>query len=76
MTAPATSSPSTRRRSRTGTVYVDHITATFGGTVNGTVPTITAALDQENWRVEATIGDEVDGILPASAVGVTYTALP
>ena len=61
---------------RTGTVYVDHITATFGGTVDGTVPTITAALDQENWRVEATIGDEVDGILPASAVGVTYNGAP
>ena len=61
---------------REGTVYIDHITATFGGTVDNEVPVITASLDQESWAVNAAISDAVDGILPASAVTLSYNGSP
>ncbi|MDD3347022.1 S-layer homology domain-containing protein [Oscillibacter sp.] len=57
---------------RAGTVYVDHLVASFGGTVDQEVPAVTAALDQANWQVNATVKDAVDGVLPKSAVSVTY----
>ena len=53
---------------RKGTVYIDHIVASFIGTVDNEVPEIEAELDEENWAVTATVSDEMDGVLPASAV--------
>ncbi len=55
-----------------GTVYIDHVVASFGGTVDSEVPAVTAALDESDWSVKATVSDAVDGILPASAVSVFY----
>ncbi len=57
---------------RTGTVYIDHLVASFGGTVDNGVPVITTSLNQENGKLIATISDEVDGVLPQSAVSVTW----
>ena len=53
---------------RKGTVYIDHIVASFVGTVDNEVPEIKAELDEENWVVTATVSDEMDGVLSASAV--------
>lgn len=58
--------------SRTGTVYIDQIVASFPGTVDREPPVVTAALDSENNRITAQVSDLVDGILPAGAVSVTY----
>lgn len=55
-----------------GTIYMDHIVASFGETVDNKPPVVTAALDQENWAVTASISDAVDGVLPKSAVSVAY----
>ena len=53
---------------RKGTVYIDHIVASFVGTVDNEVPEIQAELDEETWTVTATVFDETDGVLPASSV--------
>ena len=53
---------------RKGTVYIDHIVASFIGTVDNEVPVIKAELDAENWAVKAAISDEVDGKLSAESV--------
>ena len=53
---------------RKGTVYIDHIVASFVGTVDNEVPEIRAELDEETWAVTATVFDETDGVLPASSV--------
>ena len=53
---------------RKGAVYIDHIVASFIGTVDNDVPEIKTELDEENWTVTATVSDEMDGILPESAV--------
>lgn len=55
-----------------GTIYVDQIVASFGGTVDTAVPTVKASLDQSNWAVRAKISDAVDGILPSTAISVSY----
>ncbi|WP_286148895.1 S-layer homology domain-containing protein [Neopoerus faecalis] len=55
---------------RTGTVYIDQITAAFPGTVDNAPPVVTATLDQQNWAVDIKVSDGVDGILPLSAITV------
>ena len=55
-----------------GTIRVDQLAASFPGTVDTVPPAVTAELDTENWRVTARISDAVDGILPESAVSVSY----
>ena len=55
---------------RTGTVYIDQITAAFPGTVDNTPPVVTAALDEQDWAVNIKVSDAVDGILPLSSITV------
>lgn len=55
---------------RTGTVYIDQITAAFPGTVDNAPPVVTATLDQQNWAVDIKVSDGVDGILPLSSITV------
>ena len=62
--------PITANTPRTGTVYIDQITAAFPGTVDNTPPTVTATLDQQNWAVSIKVSDDVDGILPLSSITV------
>ena len=54
-----------------GTVYLDQMMAT-AGTVDNNVPAVAAALDTAAWQVTATVSDAVDGVLPKSAVTVSY----
>lgn len=54
-----------------GTIYLDQMTASYGGITDTAAPVISAVtLDQTNWAVSATVKDAVDGLLPASAVAV------
>lgn len=62
----------TRLTPADGTIYLDQLVASFGGTVDNVVPVVTAALDNENWQVSATVKDAVDGVLPKSAIRVAY----
>lgn len=62
--------PITANTPRTGTVYIDQITAAFPGTVDNTPPTVTATLDQQDWAVNIKVSDDVDGILPLSSITV------
>ena len=61
---------------RTGTIYIDHITASYNNIVDNEAPAVTAALDNDNWQVTATVADAVDGVLPKSSVSVTYNGTP
>ena len=56
---------------RKGRVYIDHLVASFVGTVDHEVPEVTAELDAENWQIKAQIADEVDGVLGEKAVSVS-----
>ena len=56
---------------RKGRVYIDHIVASFVGTVDREVPEVTAELDAENWQIKARIADEMDGVLSEKAVSVS-----
>ena len=62
--------PITANTPRTGTVYIDQITAAFPGTVDNTPPVVTAALDEQDWAVNIKVSDAVDGILPLSSITV------
>ena len=62
--------PITANTPRTGTVYIDQITAAFPGTVDNAPPTVTAALDEQDWAVNIKVSDAVDGILPLSSITV------
>ena len=62
--------PITANTPRTGTVYIDQITAAFPGTVDNAPPVVTATLDQQNWAVDIKVSDGVDGILPLSSITV------
>ena len=61
---------------RTGTIYIDHITATASGTPDNAAPVVSASLDNSLWQVTASVADAVDGILPAGSVTVTYNGAP
>ena len=63
--------PITADTPRTGTVYIDQITAAFPGTVDSTPPTVTAALDEQAQTISVKVSDLVDGVLPASSITVT-----
>ena len=55
---------------RTGTVYIDQMVASFNGTVDNAVPAVT--LNVSGTSLTGTITDAVDGVLPRSAVNVTW----
>ena len=59
-----------------GTIYIDHITATASGTPDSAAPVVSASLDKSLWQVTASVADAVDGILPAGSVTVTYNGAP
>lgn len=61
---------------QTGTIYIDHIMATSGGIVDQEPPVITAALDQDQWEIRASVLDTVDGLLPESSVAVSFNGTP
>ena len=69
-TVDSDGNPITADTPRTGTVYIDQITAAFPGTVDNTPPTVTATLDQQDWAVSIKVSDDVDGILPLSSITV------
>ena len=54
-----------------GTIYLDQFTAAYGS-LDQTAPTVTTSLDQESGLLTAAISDAVDGVLPQSAVAVTW----
>ena len=37
------------------------------------VPAVSASLDSAAWQLTATVADAVDGVLPKSAISVTYS---
>ena len=55
---------------RTGTIYIDQITATASGTPDTAVPEITLTAGGDT--LTATVADAVDGILPQSSISVTW----
>ena len=59
---------------RTGTVYIDHIAASFDNTVDTVVPAVTAQVNGST--LTGTVQDGVDGVLPQSSVSVTYDGRP
>ena len=59
---------------RAGTVYIDHIAASFEGTVDTTVPTVTAQVSGA--ALTGTVKDDVDGVLSQTSVSVTYDGAP
>ena len=69
-TVDSDGNPITADTPRTGTVYIDQITAAFPGTVDNAPPVVTATLDQQNWAVDIKVSDGVDGILPLSSITV------
>lgn len=59
---------------RTGTVYIDHLAASFDGQVDTTVPTVTAQVS--GTALTGTVKDDVDGVLSQTAVSVLYDGAP
>lgn len=59
---------------RTGTVYIDHLAASFDGQIDTTVPTVTAQVSGSN--LTGTVKDDVDGVLSQTAVSVLYDGAP
>lgn len=59
-----------------GTIYLDQVVASFDGIVDNAPPVVTAELDQESWTVSGSVADEVDGVLPAEAVRITWDGSP
>lgn len=59
---------------RTGTVYIDHIAASFDGIVDTTVPAVTARVS--GTALTGTVKDDVDGTLPQTSVSVLYDGAP
>lgn len=53
-----------------GTIYIDHIVASFNNTVDTAVPSVTVSAD--GTALTATITDAVDGVLPQSSISVTW----
>lgn len=56
-----------------GTIYLDQITASHDNIVDTEVPAVSASLDSAAWQLTATVADAVDGVLPKSAISVTYS---
>ena len=57
---------------RTGTVYLDQITASFVGVVDNAPPVITLGSVTEAGRLTATVKDAADGVLPKAQISVTW----
>lgn len=57
-----------------GTVYIDHIAASFDNTVDTTVPTVTARVSGTS--LTGTVKDDVDGVLSQTSVSVLYDGEP
>lgn len=55
-----------------GTVYLDQLMLSFGTVVDNDVPTVTLTPDVESGQLIATVFDAEDGVLPQSAVSVTW----
>ena len=55
-----------------GAIYLDQMVLSYNGVVDNDVPVVDIALDQESGRLIAAISDDVDGVLPQSAVSVTW----
>ena len=56
-----------------GTICLDQITASHDNIVDTEVPAVSASLDGAAWQLTATVADAVDGVLPKSAISVTYS---
>ena len=56
-----------------GTICLDQITASHDNIVDTEVPAVSASLDSAAWQLTATVADAVDGVLPKSAISVTYS---
>lgn len=61
---------------RSGTLYLDQITAAFPGTVDTAGPKIDLALHQDDGSVTARVSDDLDGILPLDALTAAYNGAP
>lgn len=59
-----------------GFVYVDHLVASFAGTVDQAPPEIHAELKRDLWLVTADVSDAMDDILPKDAITVSYNGGP
>ncbi len=59
---------------RTGTVYIDHIAASFDGQVDTTAPAVTAQISGA--ALTGTVNDDVDGVLSQTSVSVLYDGAP
>lgn len=59
-----------------GTIYLDHITATFEGIVDYDPPQVSAQLNQDGWTVTGAVKDGVDGVLAAGAVSIRLNGVP
>lgn len=70
VSAPTTDGATFADTARTGTIYIDQITATSSGTADTAVPQITLTVGDE--VLTASISDAVDGILPQSSISVTW----
>ena len=58
----------------TGTLYLDQLTASYNGITDNTPPVVT--LTGEDTRLTASVNDGADGVLPRSAVSVTWDGNP
>ena len=59
-----------------GSVCIDHMVASFAGTVDREAPEIRAELQKDLWLVTADVCDAMDDILPKSAITVSYNGDP
>lgn len=66
---PGTDETTTTYPNPTGTVYLDQMTASYGGIVDSGIPAIT--VQAENGALTGSVTDGADGVLPRSAVTVT-----
>ncbi len=59
---------------RTGTVYIDHLAASFDGQVDAAVPAVTVQVSGA--ALTGTVSDDVDGVLSQASVSVRYDGAP
>ena len=55
-----------------GAVYLDQLVLSYNGVVDQQVPTVKLTANEDGTRLSASIADAVDGVLPRSAVSVTW----
>ncbi len=61
---------------RHGTVYLDQLTASFPGSRDVKVPSVTLTASETGTHLSGAVRDETDGILPRSAISVTRDGRP